>query len=196
MVPTAAIVVFIITFIVASIYYPGGSYFDRKAEGFSWLHNYWCNLMGKSALNGIKNPARPIAIAGAAILCAGVGYFYFLFPRYFKVNTTWKRLTEIFGIASMVFAVFLYSNYHDLTLTIAGVFGFGAMMGTLIALRRNNSPVMLTIGSICVALIAINNIIYYTDFLITLLPVIQKVTLLLVLLWLIGLNFVFLKSVK
>ncbi|HEV7621655.1 MAG TPA: hypothetical protein VGO09_07980, partial [Flavisolibacter sp.] len=43
---------FIILYIIATIYYPGGSQANNVSKGFSWVHNYWCNLLNEKAING------------------------------------------------------------------------------------------------------------------------------------------------
>ena len=192
--PSIGILIFIVLYGYSASLYPGGSYVNRQSEGYNWIHNYWCNLLGKYALNGQKNLSRPFAITSTAILCISIGYFYFLFPRYFDMKHHWKRVIQLMGILSMIFAVFMYTNYHDFMLTMAAIFGFIALIGTIIALRKKNSVRMMWIGSFCLFLIALNNLIYYSEYMIEILPFIQKVTLILFLSWMIGVNFVFIKE--
>lgn len=35
---------FLLFYVVATFFYPGGSQLDKTASGFSWTQNYWCNL--------------------------------------------------------------------------------------------------------------------------------------------------------
>ena len=192
--PTIAIIGFLVLYVISTYFYPGGSYHDRSASGFSWMYNYWCNLMEIEALNGEKNDARLIAITGTAILCIGIGYFYFLFPRYFEMRKLWRMAIRIVGMTSMIFAVFLFTSYHDTVLNIAGIFGFIAFIGTLIALRRSNFFFILWLGVFSILLIGLNNYIYYSHIYIEYLPLIQKITMTIVLTWMIAVNLVFIRS--
>ena len=36
---------FLVLYVVAAQYYPGGSQADQASRGFDWVHNYWCNLV-------------------------------------------------------------------------------------------------------------------------------------------------------
>ncbi len=192
--PTIGILGFIILFFVATYYYPGGSYHDRSSRTFSWMHNYWCNLMEAKALNGAPNPARYIAITATFFLCAGVAGFYYLFPRYFVMRKFWKWFIQYVGIGAMLFAALLFTRHHDLVLNIAGALGGFALIGTLIALQHDQSFKMLWIGVFCLLLIGLNNYMYYTRIYVEFLPLIQKITLLIVLGWMLALNLVFMND--
>jgi hypothetical protein len=50
--PPVGILIFILLYIVAAFFYPGGSEFDTHSDGFSWKHNYWCNLLNELAIKG------------------------------------------------------------------------------------------------------------------------------------------------
>ncbi|PIQ21332.1 MAG: hypothetical protein COW65_09725 [Cytophagales bacterium CG18_big_fil_WC_8_21_14_2_50_42_9] len=71
---------FLLLYFVATLYYPGGSQFDKNTKGFSWAHNYWCNLLNENAINGQPNPARPIALTAMMVLCLTLTVFWYLFP--------------------------------------------------------------------------------------------------------------------
>src|SRR3954449_6164304 len=60
--PLFGIILFLLLYFIATLYYPGGAQFDKTTKGFSWTQNYWCNLLNENAINGLPNPARPIAI--------------------------------------------------------------------------------------------------------------------------------------
>jgi hypothetical protein len=192
--PTLGILMFFLMYIISTVYYPGGSYYDRSADGFSWMHNYWCNLMGNEALNGEPNTARYPAIIGTQFLCFGVGIFYYIFPNQFEIRKLWRIVIRIVGVLSMVFAAFLYTDQHDTVLNVAGVFGGIAFIGTLTALNRNGSYLLLWLGVFGMLMITINNYMYYTRVLHEYLPLFQKVTLILVLSWFIAVNQTFVKT--
>lgn len=67
--PILGVIIFVILYIIATLLYPGGSQIEKNAIGFSWVNNYWCNLLNESATNGQPNSAKPVAMAGMFILC-------------------------------------------------------------------------------------------------------------------------------
>ncbi len=61
--------------------YPGGSQVDVNSKGFSWINNYWCNLLNENAISGQHNPGRPIALTGMAVLCFSLSFFLVCFAK-------------------------------------------------------------------------------------------------------------------
>ena len=51
--PFVGICLFILLYLLATFYYPGGSNVDNRISYFSWQHNYWCDLMAIKSKNGI-----------------------------------------------------------------------------------------------------------------------------------------------
>lgn len=194
--PTVGILFFLIFYIYASTLYPGGSQSNRNSSSFSWWGNYWCDLLRKEAINGMSNISRPFALVSTFSLCFGVGIFYLLFPDHFIMGKFWRRVVQIFGISAVLFAFFLYTDEHDIVLNIAGILGFLALIGTSVALYRNNSLRLLWMGGLCAFLVISNAYIYYSRMFVEYLPFIQKITTVFVLAWVVGLNFVFFKTEK
>ena len=83
--PLLGALIFIFLYIAATFLYPGGSDFNPLSKGFSWQHNYWCNLLNEEAINGKYNAARPIAIAGMFVLLYFDGCILVVVCRYNKI---------------------------------------------------------------------------------------------------------------
>lgn len=194
LIPSFCIVAFSILYLVAVKQYPGGSYFDRNFAGYSWNHNYLCNLLGENALNGVKNTARPVATLAVVFLCLGIGTFYLIFPKHFEMRLIWRINARICGFVSMVFAVFIYTDRHDFVLNLSGIFGAVAIITTLVALNRDRSYKLLIVGVCCALLMIANAYIYYSRIYVGHLPVIQKITLVMLLFWIITMNVMFTKK--
>ncbi len=170
-------------YLIATLYYPGGSQADISSKGFSWVNNYWCNLLSEKAMNGQINGAKPIAITALFVLCITLATFWFIFPRYSNFKRNRRILFQISGILSMLIAMFLFTNFHDIIVDIASLFGFIAMVGTFIGLNKLKWKKLFWLGMFNLILIGINNILYYVEGLIDYLPVVQKITFFFVLLW-------------
>jgi hypothetical protein len=169
--------------VIAAALYPGGSEIDQSARSFSWRHNYWCDLLETHAENGEPNTARTMAIVAMAVLCISVALFWYFATRLFAFKPFFKRLIQFTGIISMSILVFLQADFHDVIINIAGVSGVIALTGTLIGLFKNHSYFLFVLGLVCVFLLFLNNYIYYSKEGLYYLPVIQKISFLLFLLW-------------
>jgi hypothetical protein len=169
---------------MATLYYPGGSQIDKNSIGFSWVNNYWCNLLNDTAINGHPNPAKPIAMAGMLVLCLTLAYFWFLFPREMSLNNNWKNTIQFSGAASMVIAFFLFTDFnHDLVTNLASIFGLIATVGTFVGLYQSKWKKLFVFGLFNILLVCLNNYVYYNKDMIVYLPVIQKISFASFLIW-------------
>ena len=181
LIPLFGICLFIVLYVIATYFYPGGSNFDSTAVGFNWQHNYWCELMNERAVNGSINKARPIAIGAMAVLCISLTSFWYNFSVIFHSNG-W-RLIRFAGIASMVIVVFLLVGPHDIIMSVAGILGIAALSGSLVVLFKMGRYKAFSLGAFCILLCVLNNYIYYSGYKFYYLPVIQKFTFFFFLLW-------------
>ncbi|WP_147201882.1 hypothetical protein [Segetibacter aerophilus] len=181
--PTFGVLVFSILYIVSTLLYPGGYQENKQSKGFSWLHNYWCNLLDENAINGAVNSARPYAMTAMFILCATLAVFWFLFARRINFSKSIRRLITFSGIASMTITMFLFTSFHDAVINVAGGFGLIALAGTYAGLYKKRSYPLFVMGLFNLLLIIVNNILYYSAGLLKYLPVVQKITFLFFLTW-------------
>lgn len=172
-----------ILYFVAAAYYPGGSEVDRQAAGFSWTHNYWCDLLENTAENGAYNASKPIAISAMGVLCLGIILFWVFIPRLFKVHIGIKRTMQLTGIISMVTLAFLKDNNHDLIINASVLLGSVAMLLCLYSLFVAGLTGLFSLGVLCLLLCLVNTYIYYSQTWLSYLAVIQKVSFFLFLLW-------------
>lgn len=192
--PTFFLLLFIILFIFATEAYPGGSYLHPTEKGYNWNQNYICNLLGDYALNGMRNDAVALAKTALFFLCFGIGSFFLLFTQVFEIRKFWRVFTQISGLLSMICGFFMYTPYHDAVLNLSAVFGFIAIAGTLSALRRINAYPLFWLGILVISLICLNAFIYYTSSHSEHLPLLQKITLVALLLWFGSINIRFLSE--
>lgn len=189
MTPIFGTIVFVILYIVATLFYPGGSQVDKNSIGFSWVNNYWCNLLNENAINGQHNPAKPIATAGMFVLCLTLVFFWFLFPRHINIGKVAKFVIQISGIFAMSIVFFLFTNInHDLVTNLASMFGLIATAGTFIGLYKIKWYGLFTFGLLNILLVGLNNYVYYNKELIIYLPVIQKISFATFLVWICGID--------
>lgn len=181
--PAAGSLLFVMLYCVAALYYPGGNYLDHNAKGFSWTHNYWCNLLNRDALNGQPNTARSIAFVAMAILCTTIACFWWLFPSMMEIKGLRRHFIRTTGVLCMLISVFIFTGYHDLVINAAGIFGLAALAGTLAGLRKAGMKKLFWFGIANLLLVGLNNILYYNKDLIYYLPVVQKISFASFLVW-------------
>ena len=182
--PVWGIILFLICYTIAAIRYPGGSQNDPEQQGFSIVHNYWCNLLDEVAINGKPNKGRVVAVVGMVFLCTSLAIFWWVFPHYSNLKNTVRILIRFSGIIAMSICVFLFSTIpHDYVINLSSFFGLIAACGTLAGLKKRCWNSLFFFGIFNLALVVLNNYVYYTPRLIGSLPVIQKISFLCFLAW-------------
>lgn len=182
--PIVGALVFIVLYFIATILYPGGSQVDKNAVGFSWINNYWCNLLNDEAINGQYNSAKPIALIALFILCCTLSFFWFAVSIHFNIPKKLKKVIQASGLLAGVAAFLLFTNLnHDMIINLASGFGLIATVGTLITLYKNNWQALFAFGLMNILQVAINNYVYYTSGLIVYLPLVQKISFASFLIW-------------
>jgi hypothetical protein len=174
---------FILLYIVAALYYPGGSEAHEREYGFSVLNNYWCDLLEYRARNGLYNISRPVALTAMVVLCVSLAVFWYYLPQGIIPTRGHHKIIRVSGIFSMIAAMFVFTDYHDLVVNVAGFFGAIAIGATFIGLYRLKKYGLTGLGMVCLCLLGVNYYIFETDHYITLLPMIQKVTFLFCFIW-------------
>ncbi len=194
LVPILGVFLFTMLFIYASTLYPGGSQHDPESIGFDWLHNYWCNLYMEYSINGELNIARPLAIIASSILCCSMAVFFYLFGEHFSKTNNTKKLLTTSGIVSMIFASLMFTSFHDLMTILSSIFGIVCVILIILEMYRSRHTFYKWMGFLCIVLLCINNVIYYISIGIKALPLLQKVTLFIVLFWVVGLSMLLWKE--
>ena len=136
-VPTIGIFVYAILYVISTLYYPGGSSFDRVHPGFDWIHNYWCDLTSEIALNGHINRARPVALTAMSVLCSSLLVFWYNMPVLIT-NKVHAMIIRYAGMLSMLIAMFLFTYWHDTVINLSGLFGIPALILTFAGLYKTS----------------------------------------------------------
>ena len=144
--------------------------------------------MNTHAMNGEPNPARPFAIGGMSILCLSLLVFFLQFAEAFSQSPIWKRIIQIGAVLSMGSALFIFTEFHDIMTTVSSVFGLFVVIGVIRGIYKSRLVAYKYSGLFCIALLGVNNYIYYSDHFIEYLPLVQKMTFLVVLAWVSGLS--------
>ncbi|MEP6927141.1 MAG: hypothetical protein ABI834_05865 [Ginsengibacter sp.] len=181
--PLFGIFLFVCLYIIAALLYPGGSQADKNSKDFSWMNNYWCNLLNENAMNGEHNSARPIALTAMFILCLTLAIFWYIFPQQIGFRKSKRFAIQLSGVVSAIIGMFLFTNLHDAIINISGLCAVVAIIGTFAGLHKLKWIKLFWLGILNFFLIILNNILYYGEGLKQYLPIVQKVTFLFFLLW-------------
>jgi hypothetical protein len=178
----------LILLLIATFYYPGGSQADKNSIGFDWANNYLCNLFNDKAVNGLDNPARIPAIGGMLCLCVSFALFFVRFSQ--KIPTQREsNIIRYSGICAMIASFGLVTPYHDLMTIFASTFGLLSLFYITVYTFQTHLTVFKFLSVVSLAILYLNNYIYYTQHGLVYLPILQKISLLTLLIWLLGLEY-------
>ena len=178
-----------ILYIYSSSLYPGGSQANVASLGYDWVHNYWCDLMNETAGNGQPNPASPYAVPALIILCLSIMIVFVNFGTKFAKSKIWRRIIQIGGVLAMSCACLIFTPLHNFMIGLASFLGLFVAIGIIKELYQSEMTFYKISGVVCVVLLALNNYIYYSRQWIEVLPLLQKITIGLVIVWLVGLHY-------
>jgi hypothetical protein len=187
--PIGGIIIFVLLYIIATTLYPGGNQADKNTSGFSWLHNYWCNLLNGTAMNGAVNNAKPVAMIALLALSITLASFWYLLAMVMPFSRLHKNLLLGSGISSAIAGIFIFTPYHDVFINISGIMAIIAFVLLMRALYKNSWFVLFYTGLFNIGLILLNNYIYYTKNGLAYLPVVQKISFIIFLGWLCCINW-------
>jgi hypothetical protein len=183
LIPVWGILIFITLYILAASLYPGGSDVYKTASGFSWRHNYWCELLAKQSINDQPNAARPVAIIAMFVLAISLIIFWYYIPGLFTSGRMGSRVIRYSGISSMLVLPVMLTGFHDRVINLAALLGCIAIIILIVNLHRHKMYLLFYFGILCLLLCGVNNYVYYTTHVLYYLPVIQKISFLIFLLW-------------
>ncbi|MFM9909698.1 MAG: hypothetical protein ACKVOW_10130 [Chitinophagaceae bacterium] len=192
-VPLVGFCLFVLLYLIATGYYPGGSNNDPSTLYFSWQHNYWCDLLETTSKNGLVNTARPVAISALFVLGCSIGLFFYFFSA--LVTSKWRFPIRYCGILSIVPMLLLFIGPHDLLINFSALLALIAIACALLVLYKDGAYSAFYLGTLCIILCVLNNYIYYNNHLLFLLPVVQKISFLIFLFWFTYVEWILYKKV-
>ena len=176
---------FALFFILAASNYPGGSNLNPNSIGYGWKENFWCELLGHSAKNSTPNAARPYALTGMISLSIGVSSFWYLMTQNLFRNNTINLVVRSFGIMSMFLSSFIFTIYHDLFIFGSVITGSVALFFLFRELWKRERFIQFATGITFLIMIFINCFIYLTEIGENALPLLQKLTFIYSLSWIV-----------
>ena len=188
--------IFLVVFTIAAYNYPGGSSNLPEYNGYSFFHNFLCDVMKPVTQTGVINKARPLAIVSHLILSFTMISFFYLLPELFSFSNKNTKLTRAFGMLTMTVFIFMYTPYHDSIVTATAILGTVALIPFLIELPKYPNIGMKNLAKVCFGLSVIVFLIFVSKIGFYYLPFIQKIAFVLDGSWVIWVSLTVIKKNK
>ena len=166
---------FVVFYIIAALFYPG---FFNPSKLF------FCDLMETSI--GTKespNHGRPFAIVSLISVATVIASFFIWFANQSKWPKPKKTFTKISGGLAAFFTAFIFTELHDEFLLIASIIGVVPVALVVIEILKTRFKYAPVLGLISFMLLAIYNLTFYLNIFEFFWPIIQKVSIVLCLIW-------------
>lgn len=194
--PLAGMGLFVLLYLMAAYFYPGGSHAFPNAIGFSFWNNYLCDLLDSYAVNGMHNPAQWYSRSALLVLCSSLIFLWYHLPKLFVGKSRNLTLMRFTGIAALTITLFMGAADHDVVVLIAGVFGTVALISVLVQLFWTQLYALFIFGVCCLSIFLVNYYIYESGSFIQILPVVQKFTFLSFICWFVALDICLYKRLR
>lgn len=163
-----AIVTFVVAMAAAALVYPGGSWTDGGARGFSLLRNFWCDLLRSQAINGADNTlGKWLASAGFAALGLGLWPYWVvaasLLPRALRRKVIALGWSSAASLAAMVaLPSDRFPLLHGAVALAGGGLGIAGAAVCLVARAEGEPPGSLrrAAGALTLVLAVLNAALY------------------------------------
>jgi hypothetical protein len=178
--PLPGVLVSFALFAWAASYYPGG---------YDWANHFISTLFAPETATGDVNEARFYAVAAMFVFCVSVAVLFVVLSRRAR-SRVHRKILEIGGIGSMVYAFLVVTPMHDLLVGIALLFFLPAMGAAIHLLYVERRFALFWAGLMCLGLLLATATMYYGNMLWHLLPLAQKATFVACVSWLLTMQLV------
>lgn len=172
----------------ATQFYPGGNQYDAHTTAWSWQHNYISNLFGKQGINGQPNHAQPWAIAAMLTLSLSMAVFFIQFAQKIPTKSA-SRMIQYFGAGGMLFTFLVVTPWHDAMITVAVTLTLVAIFYITVLTFKTKRHLLKLLCVLCMLIAYITDYVYYTQSNLLILPTLQKLTLLTIVGWALGMHY-------
>jgi len=182
------IILSILLLLVATLYYPGGSQYDKTSIGYDWKNNYLSNQFSEKAVNGFYNAFRFWGISGMLFLCLSFALFFIEFSKKIPSKGS-AKIIRYFGVGAMLFAFLTVTPYHDTMITIASTLALISMFYITVYVFKSGLFFFKILSLVCLLVLYCCNYVYYTQNYLEFLPVLQKFSLFTTIIWILFLQY-------
>jgi hypothetical protein len=182
-VPIAAAGVFVLLYAFAAVLYPGGTYAEPTKGAYSFVDNYFCDLLDAYAKGGQRNPGRPAAIAAMVVLCAGLAVFWWNVPKLFPAARVRAAVVRAAGVASGLVTPWVATRAHDAVIHTGVFLGVIGFVGTMTAPGAHRTRTVEVAAWTAIGFAVANYVIWVTRIGLSSMALVQKGAFSFFLLW-------------
>ncbi|WKK80708.2 hypothetical protein [Marivirga arenosa] len=188
--PIFGLAIYLVVFSLAASDYPGGSQNHAIYEGYSFFHNFLCDVMNPVTEGGLVNEARGLAIVSHLILSLTMIIFFYILPDIFHWENRKTQLIRVFGVLTMTAFIFMYTSYHDAIVVVTALFGSIALIPFFIELTKYENKGFKKLAYACYLLSFVVFVIFVTKIGFYYLPFLQKIVFFLDAWWVIWVSVI------
>lgn len=179
----------VIFLVMATCYYPGGTYLDELSKGYDWFDNYISNLLGPLAVNGMDNVARPWAVAGVLCLTASFGLFFVKFSNGIRIKSA-AFIIKYGGIVATILGFLtVIPTLHDGMVTLSSVLTLVIFFYITVLVLKSRLIILKLFSILFLASFYFAAYMYFTRTLLDFMPLVQKIILLVKIAWILSLQY-------
>ncbi|MFN8243870.1 MAG: hypothetical protein U0X40_07415 [Ferruginibacter sp.] len=186
--PLLVVVCGLLLLVTAGWRYPGGSRQDPASKGYSWQHNYLCNLFAEKAINGATNDGRFFAMGGMLLVCLAMALLFAGIARK-APSSSLQKIIAWPGMAAMAAAFLVITSLHDLMTTLGCTLALLALLGIIVMLFQTRQFIFLAAGILSMLSLYTASYVYYSGQGLYWLPVLQKISFFLTITWFLLLHY-------
>ncbi|MEL6676938.1 MAG: hypothetical protein AAFR61_32320 [Bacteroidota bacterium] len=175
--------------IIATMYYPGGSYNNINSEGYDWANNYISNLLRPLAVNGEDNPARPFAVIGVFFLTASFGIFFVNFSNKIKIRSASHVIKYLGILATVLGFITVIPSMHDLMVTLSSMLTLLIFFYITVMVIKSRLTLMKIISIVFLLTFYVGAYMYFARVQLEYMPIMQKIIFLMKIIWVLSLEY-------
>lgn len=181
---------YLIVFTITATQYEGGSINVPEGSGYSFFHNFLCDVTASSIHGGEVNTARDLGIVAHLLLSFTMISFFYLLPEIFSVRNRNTQLVRSFGMLTMTVFILMFTRHHDLIVTITGILGSVALLPFFIEMHKQPASGLKRLAYLCYALSIVVFFIFQTKWGFYYLPLLQKIAFVIDAWWVIWVSLI------
>jgi hypothetical protein len=175
--------------VLAGLFYPGGSPFNPQSIGFDWTKNYISNLLENKALNGMNNPARPIAVLGVVLMGISSGWAFVRFAQKLDIRA-YSLVIRSAGLALVgCSALLTVPSIHMPVVAVSSTVTLLLLFYVMIVLWRSKLNLLKTLVTATLAFCYGGTYMLFAHTAIDYLPLVQKLVHVLQITLILGLEY-------
>jgi hypothetical protein len=171
--PLVGVLAALALFALAAWRYPGG---------YDWSRHFISTFFAPTTATGSPNHSRNIAVLAMFVFCVSVAVAFKVLSARARGKALGSTL-EIGGIGSMVYGFLVVTPMHDLLIGIALLFFIPAMLAALRLAKLESRQAFFWWGLLCLVLLLTSATMYYGHVFWSMLPLVQKVSILACVSW-------------